>query len=538
MSTCGHLLCALSDTCGLSASSIGRPVTVVSSLETEATPRDPIPTSLEGMTHAQALELRHALRARLAYERLYDFVRQAWSVLEPGTRYEDAWYVKAICDHVQRQLEDWAALRRTGVGAQPMQNLRINIPPRMLKSRIVNVCGSAWAWLHWPDMKIMSLSANPRVSDDCARDVLNLIRSAWYVETFRPAWKVTNDALSQIILSSGGRRAARGLESQITGEGADWQIIDDPHDAKEVYSEARRLAVTDGYTRAVYNRVSDQRISIRTCIMQRLHEGDFSGTCAKLWPCLILPMEYVPQLAAPTVIGWRDPRRAPGEILHPGRFSRSFLDAEKVRLGAFGYAGQMQQSPAPLDGGIFQLSDFGKYDETDPPKCESYTISVDAAFKKTANGSRVSIQLWGRRGGSRFLIDNDTRPMDYVETKAAIKGMRAKWQALGVRTTKVLIEDKANGSAIINELRTQWADVVESSPGSDSKEGRAMSVQPQVQAKSVYLPVSAPWLDDFKHEIAVFPNGAHDDQVDAMVQCLIDMKLSNDAARAAMLNTR
>jgi len=126
--------------------------------------------------------------------------------------------------------------------------------------------------------------------------------------------------------------------------------------------------------------------------------------------------------------------------------------------------------------------------------------------------------------------------MDFGETRDAIKRMRAQWLARGVRVTKVLVEDKANGSAIINELRTLWPDVVESSPGSDSKVARAMSVQPQVQARSVYLPKIAHWRDAFLHELAVFPNGSHDDQVDALVQALIDMKVSNDAARAAAMN--
>jgi len=490
-----------------------------------------------GYSRDELLAMRTKNRARLSRESLYDFVRFSWNIIEPGTIFEDAWYVKVICDHVQRQLEEWHASMQDRRVVQTARNMVINIPPRMLKSRIANVCASAWAWLRWPHMKIMSLSSNPRVSENCARDVLNLIRSDWYQRSFDPDWKITGDALSLLVNSAGGTRAARGLDAKITGEGADWQIIDDPHDAAQVFSETMRLAVTEGYTAAVYNRVQDPERSIRTGIMQRLHELDWTGACASDWMKVILPMEFEPSRATTNAYGWRDPRTKDGEILHPTRFTRDFLAKEKARLGSFGYAGQMQQSPAPLDGGLFKVADFCTFDDLEGfPTCDSYTISVDAAFKKTAKGSRVSIMLLGRKGGKRFVLDNDTRPMDYTDTILAIRSMRKKWLAKGVRVSKVLIEDKANGPAIITELRSVWSDVCESSPGSDSKEARAMSVQPQVQARSVYIPKYAPWRDTFLHEMATFPNGAHDDQVDALVQALIDMKLSNDAARAMAMN--
>lgn len=486
----------------------------------------PPPAIKSNFSRAEIEALNRLAQAKLARESLYDFVRLAFAVLEPGTRFEDAWYIEALCTHVQRQLEDAAHARSEPGFALPVQNLLINIPPRMLKSRIVSTCASVWAWLHWPTLKIMSLSSNPRVTDDCARDALNLIASTWFQVTFKPTWTIVNDALSKTINSAGGQRVARGLDGRITGEGADWQIIDDPHDARDVFSEAKRLDVTEGYTSAVYGRVQNPSASVRTCIMQRLHEEDFSGACARTWHKIILPMEFDPRFKSRTWLGWVDPRTTPGELLHPARFTRAYLDGERKRLGPFGYGGQYQQDPAPMDGGILKVSYFQSFDEI-PKRFDGITISVDAAFKKTTAGSRVSILVMGRLGTQRFLLDNHTAPMDFDETIEAIIAMRAKWP----KCNKVLIEDKANGSAIILKLGKVMSGVVACSPGSDSKEGRAMACQPTVAAGSVFIPRFAAWRDDFLHEVGTFPRGAKDDQVDALTQVLIDMEGSSAAER-------
>src|SRR5262245_7311917 len=160
-----------------------------------------------------------AVRAEQARRRLYDFLRFAWAELEPGQAFEPGAHIEAICDHVQWQLEDRARAAEDPDYVMQVQNLLINIPPRCLKSRIVSVCATAWAWLRWPYLRILCLSANPRVSSRDADATRELIRSKWYQGWFAPAWKIREDktALAGLGNTAGGFRAARGFDATITG---------------------------------------------------------------------------------------------------------------------------------------------------------------------------------------------------------------------------------------------------------------------------------------------------------------------------------
>ena len=512
------------------------------------------PETLAGTLFGAALELDGAsrllellsmpgvasdfLRAELAEDMthsLYAFLIGAWHELEPGNPFEDGQHIRAICDHVQYQLEDRAialGLMPKPVGWDKMraQNLLIRIPPRSLKTVIVTIAASAWAWLRWPTLRILSLSSNPRVTTEASDKTRSLIRSAWYQNTFHPAWQIRADldGTAKFANTAGGWRMARGITSRITGEGADWLIIDDPHDGQEVYSKAKREAVTNKWRRSVANRVNDPRYAIRTGIMQALHFDDWGQhRIADGWGVLLIRMEFEMRDAARvSPYGWTDWRKLEGEPIHP-RFTAEWRAQERKDKGALDWAAQYQQDPAPIDGGIVKESDLRYYDEL--PSMESMCITVDAAFKKTTSGSRVSVLVVGRRGPDRYVIDNITRPMHMVETMDAIRELRAKWPQCKAKT---LIEDKANGSEIVRQLKLEFAGVVAVNPGNNSKEGRLISVQSLFTGNNVYMPRHAAWLDDMKYEICTFPNAPKDDQVDALVQALLDMRISTGAARS------
>lgn len=470
------------------------------------------------------------------------FVREAWHVTDPTVALEWNWHHEAICLHLQRMFEDWRRVRRGELPSPPpVQNLLINIPPGTAKSRLVSVFFPAWAWLHEPAWKVICLSANPQVAERDAPISRQLIESPWYQQHFTPWWKLDEaiNARDWYANTAGGDRRSFGIAAKIVGLRADCLIVDDPNDPKEVHSAATREGVNvRAWDQAIANRVNDLRVSLRIGVMQRLHEHDWAGHVLAQggWEHLFIPLLYeehgcrCPSCArGATLYGWRDPRTVDGEVLHSARFTPEVIDGERRRLGSYGFAGQMQQRPAPARGGILQPRWFSRYDDIprdrhNEPAFDFIWISVDASFKKTATGSRVAVLVVARKGGQRWVLDNDTRPMDYVLTKEALRAMRAKWP----QVTKVLIEDKANGPALVSELSAEWPDVVAHSPGSDSKEARAMSVQPQIESGAVWIPRHAAWVDDFLHEVATFPAGAHDDQVDALTQALIEMRASGD----------
>ena len=140
------------------------------------------------------------------------------------------------------------------------------------------------------------------------------------------------------------------------------------------------------------------------------------------------------------------------------------------------------------------------------------------AFKDLDSSDFVVGQVWGRKGGDRFLLDQVKERFDFPQTLNAVRVCNRKWP----RSYAKLVEDKANGTAVIATLRHEVQGLIPVQP-EGGKEARASAVSPQVESGNVYLPHPAivPWVDAFIHECASFPNAAHDDQVDAMSQALL-----------------
>jgi predicted phage terminase large subunit-like protein len=127
-------------------------------------------------------------------------------------------------------------------------------------------------------------------------------------------------------------------------------------------------------------------------------------------------------------------------------------------------------------------------------------------------------QVWGRLGSSYLLLDQVRSRMDCPATVKAVRDLSAKWPYCSAK----LIEDKANGSAVIQMLSNEIPGILPVNP-EGGKIARATAASPLIEAGNIYLPHPAlmPWAEDFIEECAQFPNGAHDDQVDAMTQMLL-----------------
>jgi predicted phage terminase large subunit-like protein len=199
-------------------------------------------------------------------------------------------------------------------------------------------------------------------------------------------------------------------------------------------------------------------------------------------------------------------------LLDPIRLSDAVLKAKMIELGSVGYAGQYMQEPAPAEGAIFNPSWWQWYDEL--PPCDEVTVTVDATFgsvKESADD--VAIQAWGMTGNKNYFIDRDTRKMNFSTTKAAIRSMMAKHKA-----SFLLIEKKANGAAIIEELRSEFT-IIEVNPDWGDKVARAQACSPMVEAGLAYLPSKQVWAVSIQNLAAKFPNSDKDD-IDAMSQYL------------------
>ncbi len=496
-----------------------------------------------------------AVRAELSRRSLSAFIRHGWHVQEPTAALDWNWHIDAIAEHLQAATEGWIAKQRDPNAFQAIQNLVVNVPPGTAKSRIVSVLWPAWVWTRWPAFRWIFLSSNPRVALRDSVYCRDVVISPWYQSWFEPAWKLRDDdnAKGKFANSAGGYRSAFGFSSRITGDRADAIVWDDPHDAEEVNSDALRLEVIDRWDNAIGNRVNDLRCSLRVGIMQRLHEADLTGHVLKQggWEHLRLPMEFDPTPACEcpscqkgeTAIGWRDPRTKEGELLFPQRFPSAVLAAERTRLGEAGYAGQMQQRPSPAGGTILKRkwwrywhphdkpapppvrvrlpqSEGGGDLEIpsipfDPATASEWLQSWDMSFKDTSSADFVAGQVWARREADVFLTDQFHDRADFAATCTAVVRLSDRNPHVSAK----LVEDKANGPAVISALGSKVGGLIAVEP-QGGKIARANAAAPSVEAGNVYVPhpAYAPWVLGFLAECDAFPNGANDDRVDAFTQ--------------------
>jgi predicted phage terminase large subunit-like protein len=457
-------------------------------------------------------------------------VRQAWAVIEPSTPFVPGWHIDAIIEHLE------------AVSYGQIRNLLINVPPRHMKSLLVSVLWPAWEWIRWPERRYLYSSYAAQLSIRDSVKCRRLIESNWYRERWGDRFVLTGDqnTKGRFENSKSGYRLSTSVGGAATGEGGDRVVCDDPHNVQEAESDSVRKATLDWWDVVMSTRVNDPRSAAKVVVMQRCHQQDLSGHVLEQggWEHLCLPAEY--EGPSRTSIGFSDPRTQLGELLWPERFGPEELETLKRSLGSYAAAGQLQQRPSPAGGGIFKRHWFRIWQPPGanlPPvvvrlpdgteqsiipveiaHVEEQIQSWDCAFKDLETSDYVVGQVWGKRGPFFLLLDQVRDRMDCPGTVRAVRQLSAKWP----NTTAKLIEDKANGSAVIQMVAREIRGILPVNP-EGGKIARAAAISPLIEAGNVYLPHPqyAPWVKDFIEECAAFPNGAHDDQVDAMTQAII-----------------
>lgn len=490
------------------------------------------------LTH---LPSRDELRAERARRHLGTFIREAWPIVEPATEFVGAWHIDCVSEHLE------------AVSRGELLRLIVNVPPRTMKSLSTAVFWPSWDWMENPHLRWLyasyagalsqrdSLKMRRLVKSEGGSDEGTIFQRLGYQGVLRllseEPWELTKDqdAKTKYETTAMGMRLATSVDAMATGEGGDRIVIDDPLSAKQARSEAERESANTWWDETMTTRFNNAEAAA-VIVMQRLHEDDLTGhLIAKQsgWHHLCLPAEYEPShpfvypdqvtLTSGRVIPG-DPRTEEGELLDPVRLGPDRLAELSRDLGSYGYAGQMQQRPAPDEGGMFKRHWWKRYE--DEPAFERLVASWDARFgdSQEAASSYVVGQVWGIVGADRYLLAQIRARLSFTETLRAV-------QALDDfrRCPAKLVERKANGAAIIDSLKHQIPGLIPIEP-EGGKDVRAAAVQPTVEAENVYLPqadfipAAAGYeptsVEDFVEEFAVFPNGAHDDQVDAMTQAL------------------
>lgn len=496
-----------------------------------------------GDTPARDME---RLLAEDARRSLAAFVQQHWHVLEPGTQLEWGWHLDLVC----RELEF--------VTHGQTRDLLICIPPGFAKSMLASVYWPAWWWLREPAKRFLTLSSSDPLAIRDSWRMRMVITSEWYRRLVaelakrddQTDWGMTRDQNQKInfVNTALGARQCFSTGGSVTGHRGDGYLVDDPHQVQDVLGSPEQVEAALGKAHekvdvVLPSRVNDQRTAWRVVIQQRVHQDDVAGKMLRDPKVrrVVLPMHAF-ELDHP----WRHPDdpRAPGELLDPVRMPEDAVAALAAKLEQVPgqAAAQLEQSPIPAGGGTFKrewMRQRYTWDPQRPPRrYDEVVVTVDATFKKTKKGAFNSLQAWGRYGWTEHhLLDEVHARMGYVDARQALRDLATKW-----RPSAVLIELKANGEALVDDLRSEIPAVVGFLPDAyGDKMARAQLSTPMWQGGGVWLPDPevAPWVGDWCNEVAAFPGSLQMDRVDAMSQLFLWWQerrgsVDHEAAAAAM----
>lgn len=453
-----------------------------------------------------------------AEESLPAFIRLMWPYADPSD-YVSNWHIDAICEHL-------VAVGKGQLGGP----LLINIPPGHQKSLSVCVFWPAWEWgpNDNPHFRFMFTSYRGDLAIRDGDRARMLIKSDLYQRLWgdRFAMRSTQDQKTRYANDKGGYRFSTSIAG-IMGEGGDFVILDDPHNVEQAESDDVREDTIERITMALPTRVRSKWGNSIT-IMQRLHSRDYSGHLIDHEPDLVhlcLPARY--ELDHPhktiTPLNFEDPRTEDGELLFPGLFNEERVvkleRALSARSGSYAVAGQLQQRPAPREGGLFHRDWFEIVDRV-PVGVQMVTVRgwdlAGTEKKKSPRTAGIKVAAFRTPGDEdwSFII------LDVIAVQESSGKVEKRFKATTKADGKDVIQDipqdpgQAGKSQVRSMVRMVPGYNVRFSPETGSKEQRASLVSAQAEAGNVYL-LRAPWNDAFLSEAETFPKGTFKDQIDA-----------------------
>jgi predicted phage terminase large subunit-like protein len=489
----------------------------------------------EWRAYLEAVELVEAedLSYDLCEQHLHHFVKAAWHLVEPGVQFKDNWHIRVICRLLEQVIEG------------SIKRLLINIPYRTSKSTIVSVLWPVWAWIKKPSHRFLTGSHGAQLATRDALRSRRLIESPWFQARWSSKFAMTTDQNTKTRYENDktGYRIAFGMTAGVTGEGGDTILIDDPHSAKTaMFSKVEREHALEVYDQELSTRLNDPDKSSIVIVMQRLHESDLCGHLLKKggWVHLRIPMRFEP--SEPCVIPelvdaegnpwrdpegathpdltpsspWRDPRSDENQLMWPKRFNDAWFKEQERNLGSFGVAAQLQQRPAPLEGGMINLTWFRRFGAA---PAMSRVLEV-VQFWDTASKAKELINApwvcgtWLRTEEGFYLVRVLREWMTYPQGKRAVVSEYEWAREQFAAPHALVIEDKSTGSSLLQELREDTTlPLLPFEPDAD-KVTRLGVESPAIEAGNVWLPEQAAWINDYEREMINFPNSDTMDQAD------------------------
>lgn len=389
------------------------------------------------------------------------------------------------------------------------KRLIINIPPRYGKTELAVKCFIAWCLAKNPASKFIHLS----YSDDLALD--NSSQTKEYIESnpFQSLWKMelkkdaqgkkkwfNKDGGGVYATASGGAITGFGAGVAESTEFAGAIIIDDPLKPDDAQSDTKRQSVNERYNSTIRSRVNDRETPI-IVIMQRLHEDDLSGFLlnggsGEEWTHLCLPAldnENEPL--------WKE--------------KHSFDELEQIRqANRYNFAGQYMQQPSPEEGGEWRKEWFTIMDKSEIPlQSLKWELIIDGAYTKDTKNDPSGFQIGAKWNNNYVILSSIDK---YLEMPELIKFIPNHITSSGVPLNMTLVEPKASGKSIVQIIRQETklnVSEIKTKFVNSSKIENARACSGYIEGGRVIL-VKGSWNEHFLHQVAIFPNGKHDEHID------------------------
>ncbi|MFW9872695.1 MAG: phage terminase large subunit [Candidatus Thorarchaeota archaeon] len=401
------------------------------------------------------------------------------------------------------------------------------LPPRHSKSYTITESFPSYFIGKNPDRKVISVGYGDKLAKKFGRKNRQKI-TEFGQDLFNITISKNNSSITNWSISGHeGMMISAGFGGTITGEGAHLLLIDDPiKNRLEADSQTYRDRIWSEYTGTLRDRLQEDEKGRIVIVTTRWHEDDLIGrilnkeknkkyNSTTKWLVVNLPAIAEKN----DLLG-----RKEGEALAPELgFTVEVLNEIKEDAGSRTWNAKHQGRPSPEEGNIVNRNDWKFYKER-PSEFDEIIQSWDMAFKDKKTSSYVTGQIWGRLKAKKYLLDQFRAQVSFTGTIIAFKTLTAKWPM----ADRKLVEDKANGPAIIETLKDEIEGIIAAEPHG-SKIARAKAVAPQIEAGNVYLPdpiyvENTKWVYDYIEEWASFPNGLYDDQVDSSSQGLFYLK--------------
>jgi predicted phage terminase large subunit-like protein len=441
------------------------------------------------------------------------FARRAWHVLEPAADLKWGWALDAICLHLE------------AVTDGRINRLLMNVPPGSMKSLLTGVIWPAWEWgpRNMPEMRFIGTAHEETLAIRDSRKCRDLVKSEWYQCLWPLPLASDLDGKREFGNVHKGARQARSFTS-MTGVRGDRVILDDPISADAANSPAKLEAARIAFTETLPTRVNSDKSAI-VVIMQRLNEKDVSGTILSMglpYVHLFIPMRFEAERRCSTEIGWTDPRQVDGELMFPERFGEKQVSELERTLGPYGAAGQLQQRPVPRSAGMIK-PDMLQVVDAIPAGNIDWVRAWD--FASTTTGDWTAGAKLGRMADGRYIIADVVRLRVGPDERDTALQNTAGRDGRSVKISMPQDPGQAGKTQALYLTRSLSGFKVSTSPESGDKVTRAEPLAAQINVGNVLM-LKAGWNDALIDEMRMFPNGSHDDQVDALSRAFGEVMLT------------